>query len=168
MDSERQHKTKPLLELVEPLLRWQPLRTGAPEDSQRRWLIGCGAAPDTCAAERERLLRRSPPLRRREAQAHVVRRPAPVGAAEVRPELGAHRVQQPRAVARGGEEALPEGLEPVAEVARERRRARDEGDRAHDEAVRLEPCAVLVVAGEVPGLDAALVDALARERPAQR
>src|SRR2546428_9409356 len=34
-------------------------------------LIGCGATPDTCAAERERLLRRSPPLRRREAQAHV-------------------------------------------------------------------------------------------------
>src|SRR3989442_6276716 len=85
-------------------------------------------------------------LRRRKAQAHVVRRPAPVGAAEVRPELRAYRLQQRPAVARGGEEALPEGLEPVAEVARERRRARDERDLTHDETLRLEPRAVLVVA----------------------
>src|SRR5213079_2831670 len=38
----------------------------------------------------------------------------------------------------------------------------------HAETVRLESCAVLVVAGEVPGLDATLLHALARERPAQR
>src|SRR5439155_1717897 len=80
---------------------------------------------------------------------------------------GAHRVQQRRTVGGRVEKGLREGLEPLADVARQRRRARDEGDRAHDEAPRREPRAVLVVAGEVPGLDAALVDALARERPAQ-
>src|SRR5439155_6208362 len=107
-------------------------------------------------------------LHGRKPQPHVVGRPAAAGAAEVRPELRAHSIQQRRGVARGGEEAPRERLEPVTNVPGERRRARDERDRPHAETVRLEPRAVLVVAGEVPGLDAALVDALARERSAQR
>src|SRR5262249_29644949 len=90
---------------------------------------------------------------RREAETHIVGDPDALGIEEPPAErildLALHRVTL--ALRHGGEEALAEGVEPIAERARQRRRPRNERDARDREAAPLEARAILLRRREIPG-----------------